>query len=352
MTGSRPKVSRSGQPFRYQVVRGRTGDRIRATGGEEYVVNCPQCGDTRGRLYVHHMYGLPSPEQSNPALAGPMTQLCYCQNEQRVVRLTQYLPPYDTWAALMRLETLPSKTDESEDAIFTPPPSRGDCVSLADLPPAHPAREYLRRRGYSPDYLARHHGVGVVQSHPDPKLHALVSGRIAFPFYVDGREVTWQARLAYDLPKGQKYPMKWYFPPGTKKVPWNIDLASQYPVVVLCEGILSALNMGPAGISVGGKSLTYESIKQIRSRWSCAVVAFDPDAGSERRPDDVDYQERAIQELREAGLSEVYGVRWDADIVPRLPDKRDPGSIGVSGCAELLRRSAPSVLSRLPYMVL
>jgi hypothetical protein len=337
--GRPPKITNQGQAFTYTVEERGGGVRVKAQ-GEQYCVCCPDCGDAKYRLYFNHRYGTTI---SDPRVRGPLIDLAYCQHEQKkkpkwYALLGRALS--DPSVALLVQEN--SRCSPQQGSVFGAIPTMGETVSLRSLAPSHQAMTYLRGRGYDPLYLNDIYGACLIINHPDERVARMAVGRVAFPFHVNGEFKMWQARLTYDLPKGQKFPPKWYFPPGTIKVPWGYDVASAYPVAILAEGISSALNFGPAGIGLGGKTLTYATRKLIAQRWKSVVVALDPDAGINHKPDERDYQEQMIRELTEEGVSAV-GVRWQAG------DTRDPGDIGPVGCLNLLRNSAPWVVEDLPY---
>lgn len=328
--GVDPKISNPGVRYSF-TVRTENGKPKLDGYGEQYAINCPNpgCNDKRSRLYVHYMYGqrhhIPGYNSPGDQLLG----LAYCQNEQKRIRLQGYLEGFYTPADPRTAETL-AALDGVLQTKKRVCPSMGAYRALETLPEEHPAVQYLVGRGYSPRYLGETCKAVLLEGHPDPIINRMASGRIGFPFYVNGELLAWQARSAYDLPKGKKWPPKWWFPGGIDKVPWNVDVAAQFPVVVLCEGILSAVNAGPAAIAVCGKTITGPSMAIIKQRWTRAIVMLDSDAGINRKPGEIDYHERMLTELKEAGI-EAQCVRWTPG------DLRDPGELGFVGCVEVLR---------------
>lgn len=334
--GYRPRVSNAGEPFTYEVFKTPRGYKMRAQ-GEQYAVCCPDCGDTKFRLYFHHRFGT---KVNDPRFPGALVDLCFCQHEQKkkpgwFARLGDALTDP---AAVLSLPVV-----EASVGVIEAPPSMGAVTPLRELPRTHPAIQYLVKRGYETTYLSDTYGVCLIESHPDDKIDRMARGRIGFPFLVNGELKCWQARLAYDLEPGQKYPPKWYFPPKTKKVAWGHDIAKQFTGVILCEGILSAVNFGPAAVAIGGKTLTYGVKKLILETWDNIVVALDPDAGINRKEGEKDFQSRMVEDLRKEGKT-VSGVVWQSG------DNRDPGDIGPDGCVELLRSSASWIIPHLPYI--
>lgn len=326
--GVDPKISNPGVRYSFTVKEDNGKKRIHGA-GEHYAINCPACSDTRFRLYVHYMFGQKHHVQGYNSPGDALLGLAYCQNEQKRIRLQGYLEGFYTPANPRTAETIEAlngtlKTGKRECPVM------GYCRKLEDLPEEHPAAVYLRSRGFSPRYLGETSKAVLIEGHHDPIINRMAAGRIGFPFYVGGELLTWQARSPFDLPKTKKWPPKWWFPGGTLKVPWNIDVAAQFPVVVICEGILSAVNAGPAAIAICGKTITGESMALIKKYWSKAIVMLDSDVGINRKPGEIDYHERALGELKAAGI-EAQCVQWTPG------DLRDPGELGFAGCVEVLK---------------
>lgn len=320
--------------------------RLVTCGGEEYVMCCPFCNDGRHRLYVSYLLGMKSPmsEIASPTATTPgqMCRLAYCQNEQK--------SKPDLWGTLQgggyeKLATLgliEVNKAASISAGGVPLPSMGNTRPIHELPIDSPPVQYLINRGYDVQYLGKHCGAVYIASHNNADMDVMVSGRIGFPFYQDGKLVSWQARVAREIPKGSFCP-KWYFPKGSKKALWNYDVASKYECCILGEGILSAVNFGPAGMAIGGKTLLQSMVKLIVAKWKYVLVALDPDAGINHRPDEKDWQAALVKQLRKEGVPHVEGIIWTKG------DNRDPGDIGPLACAELVRRSFPALYEKLPY---
>jgi hypothetical protein len=343
--GEPPRITSLGVPASFTVTYENGKPKIHGS-GEQYVIRCPVCNDKRYRLYVHHCFGQVRhvPDFNKPG--EQLLPLAYCQHCQKRIRLVGYLEGYAKAALNSPADTLAFLNSQSSAA---PPvrkcPPMGNCVPLHEVDKRDPAVLYLLKRRYNIEYLGKVAGAVVMLDHPDGAIARMVRGRIGFPFYVDGELKTWQARLPYDQPKSEKWPPKWYFPPmnGLPKLPWNVDVASQFPVVILCEGILSAVNMGPAAVAVGGKTLTTAALEIVKKKWSRALVAMDPDAGINRKPGEIDYQKRMIDQLEAAGIR-ASGITWTPG------DNRDPGDLTPGENIELIRRSDPTAAAALSYV--
>lgn len=341
--GPPPGIVDEGVGFTYSVVKTRGGRQVLLPeSGEEYNINCPFCptGDTKKRLYVHHMYGMPSPD---PRIKGPMIDLAFCQHEQKkkpqlFITLKDYM-----WAlehGLVNPEiAAQSAAVEVTDPLTQTPPSMGETESLMNVPEGAHYR-YWVRRGYDPTYLSKVYNARVPLFHPDDRMWEMVRSRTLFPYTYKRKLIMWQGRLTYD--HADRWPPKWWFPGGTRKVLWNIDLALQFPVCILCEGISSGMAAGPAAMGIGGKTLNSRMVEFIAANWEMAMVMLDPAAGINRKPDEQDYQKRLIGQLLEAGIPAV-GAQWTPG------DNRDPGDLGPAGCVELIRRSSPAFAQRLSY---
>ena len=336
-----PRVVNPGVKFTYSVVRHRGRLVLRPKSGEEYQLNCPFCGDSRQRLYVKYVYGMPYPD---PRMSGIMIDMAFCQREQRKKpQLYSALRDYE-WALEHGLVSLDSLSEncvvEDVDPLEQTPPTMGETAPLKSLPySAHYA--YWKRKKYNPEYLSDVYGACVPVSHEDKEMWKMIESRTIFPYKYKGKTVMWQGRLNFD--HADKFPPKWWYPGGTKKVLWNIDLALSFPVCILCEGISSAIAAGPAAMAIGGKTLNSKFIEFIKDNWSRVMVMLDPDAGINRKEKDSDYQKRLIDQLSEVGVS-VVGAKWSPG------DNRDPGDLGCAGCADLICRSSPGFASELSYL--
>ncbi len=312
-----------------------------SSGGEEYKICCPFCSDGKHRLYVSYLYGT---ESTNPGYVGTLKNLAYCQNEQEVKRELWDIISTTNYASLSKLGLV--RVRESGPAEKKELMPMGEVVPLHELNTFHPAVTYLKSRGFNPNYLGKSYGVGAVISHQHEELRMrkLLTGRIVFPYYVNRKLVAWQSRYAGEVPKGSSI-LRWYYPSGSGKHLWGFDNASHFQGCILCEGILSAVNFGPAAMAIGGKVLLPHMLDAIVGKWSNVLVALDPDAGINRNVDleKHDRQQKMVEQLKGAGVPYVQGVAWTPG------DLRDPGDIGVKACREIVKRDHPMLYHLLPY---
>ena len=101
--------------------------------------------------------------------------------------------------------------------------------------------------------------------------------RLIFPVWESGSLVYWQARAMWAPRMGERY-VKALNPPKTpgqavsSDVLFNLDTAKLYPRVVLTEGPVDAIHVGPEAVCSFGKRL---SPIQIAKLWRAGVKAID-----------------------------------------------------------------------------
>ena len=302
---------------------------------QQFRVNCPICGDRRGRLYINYL------AVSNIKHKGEFVRtynLMHCHNEN-----CRTVPFYENLRTLLR------NPPDLDVALSEYVPK--SVVDVADLPKpsflinskkAHPApRAYLQGRGYDLDEMAEVFGVRTCAAVPDVEHLGQMS---LFPCY-DGEMLTfWQARMSYDLPKGSKAP-KYFFPAGGHKtrVLYNRFNALAQPLVVITEGVLDTIRVGEAGVAVFGKHPSEYQTKIMRHVFStkAGVLMLDSDAGEE-----------ALRWYDKAVADKVFGKGL---VLCLLPEGRDPGDhtreelwtlisncVGTGGDAEELRTELES----------
>lgn len=248
-------------------------------GGEHYRVDCPYCGDRRGRLYVSYLWGTTGPD------GRPRYHLLCCFNEdcladadrrrdfrQRVlagVRLPAIVPP----PAAVR-------------TTLNPPSWPGPVVRLDRLPSAHPAVVYVRQRGFDPQVLGRYYGVSYCVS---SSRYPQAAGRIVVPVYFDQAFRGWQARYVGELPwsdpdRRPHLPPKYYTAPGFPKsrVIGNFDNAVGYETLVVVEGWFDVFAVGPWAVCLFGHTASGYQIERLaassRRYGQTIAVVLDPDA--------------------------------------------------------------------------
>ena len=240
--------------------------------GQEFRVNCPFCGDKRGRLFISYLVCADIRHRGRYVRTW---QLMHCHNEgcntqelYKQIRSRIKNPP-----------AIDIKPSEAKARVNLSLPGRSYPINS---PKAHKAPAlYMKGRGFDLDELGVEYGVRTCDRIPEVSH---LGQMIIFPYY-DGAKLTfWQARLSHDPLPGTKVP-KYYFPKGTHKseVLYNRYKAMTQQMVVITEGVLDAIRIGPAGVAIFGK---HPSVAQTRImsrvfKRKMGVLMLDPDAEKE-----------------------------------------------------------------------
>lgn len=225
--------------------------------GESYRVACPFCGDSGRRLWVNHMWGYRHPLNNSLNL-----WLALCHNETNCMgnpanRKALYDDVFeDAWTGRRGLAddvVMPGEIvdpDAMPDRVCPP----GELFDLHDLNDAHPARRYVKARGYDPDVLSRELGVSYCpEALPQ---YRLASGRLIIPVVMNGEMVGWQARLIRGA-SGKGRPKYWTMTGmKTSMTLYNYDNALRSPFVVVTEGPTKVWTFGREAVALLGKSLS------------------------------------------------------------------------------------------------
>src|SRR4029078_7126244 len=118
--------------------------------GEEYRLDCTRYGDTRGRLYVSHRWGVYDKETKtrNLWLANCYNEGCYTEYSNQVI-LYDYV--YGSYSSA--LDDLSEASETAKPVIVQEVEMPGTVWPLADIlkrSPNHHALQYLRDRLISP----------------------------------------------------------------------------------------------------------------------------------------------------------------------------------------------------------
>lgn len=254
--------------------------------GEMYRICCPACErqgtrDTRFRLYINHLWGVghagyPNDDfwwaahcfnescMSNPANRKLLRDEVYNNIGRDIRRGAQILPG-----------------DKADDPL-QPKQLPGECCPLTELPNNHPAKEFMRIRGYDPDVIGHMYDLHYCL-HVPPMIRKLsiVQGRIIAPFKMDGQLVGWQARFVGNATVQKT--VKYFTCPGmrTGRVLYDFDRARLSRVVFICEGITDVWSVGSGAVALCGKNFSNRHFEYVCNTWPVAVVLLDPDAARE-----------------------------------------------------------------------
>jgi DNA polymerase I-like protein with 3'-5' exonuclease and polymerase domains len=130
--------------------------------------------------------------------------------------------------------------------------------------------------------LARLYGVGYcAEASPG---YAMARDRIVVPFYQRGQLVGWQARFVGERNWRTCHVPKYYTMPGLAKASllYNLDQASQSPVVVVCEGVTDVWRVGPQAVALLGHDPSPNQMSLLVSVWGRGrvVLLLDGDAAT------------------------------------------------------------------------
>lgn len=334
----RVRVAHAGQRTDWQRVKTRVAARVQHTrrvleSGEEYIINCPYCGDQRGRLMINHNFGTLDPDTQQP-----MIWLAQCWNETRCLDEPQrqrefYHTLLGTFgSSRVRMPTVSER--EADDEYHDPEPP-GKIVTLSRLAKVkyeHAALAYLRSRGYDPVALSRLYNIGFCYECRD----RYANNRIYIPITEDGVLCGWQARYVGDdvdgVPFSKAHVPKYYTMPGYRKTAhvYNFEQALEYPTCVLVEGAIDVWGFGRQSVATFGCKLSHTQAELIVKAWrkrhkkrARFVVLYDParegavrTAGGRRQPHQI---ERARARLMDYTDAEA--------VLPVYLPGGDPGSL-------------------------
>jgi hypothetical protein len=309
------------------------------SGGEEYCVCCPECGDKRFRLWINHRYKTEYQGQVMHYLARCHNENCEKNNPGFWKRLHQRI----TAGGAGLTQHLYVEDPDPEELKLTPTPLPGVCEPLHVLKrkdPRHLAVRYVESRGFAAEELGEVWGVSFCEySNVLPK-----ENRLVFPVYdyYEGKLMTmnWQARYLTEEvaaaaaagvkedPIIKKYGgRKYYNAPGSK-LKWLLyngwRAREHNSLVIIGEGAFDVCRAGPnCGVGLFGKSISELQRTALWEHWgskgAIGVIGLDPDAEKER-----------------AALKEQMG-NWSMVIDLKLPPDTDIGEMDRSELAARIR---------------
>jgi hypothetical protein len=309
------RISNPGQPYLVK----QTLDPLRPQGyvntcvdpGEYYVICCPQCGDSRFRLYVNHRFCT----TEGTRLFG--RHLIHCFNEgcdlSNFSKLILQPGKYPAASAVL----MPTTATEFKKATMP-----GRCIPIDALPPSHPAVRYITVERKNPagfpapfdlSYLHREWGVCYCEEAERNKGYAteFVTGRLIIPIWWDGQLVGWQAR-AITKDADPKY----YTMPGLPKqrILFNGDRARKFPFCVVVEGVFDAFTVGACAVATLGHKLSWTQ-RELLSKWfgnGAVCLLYDPDAVA-----DIELNLYLMKGMFKGGIFTVpLAKKWDPGCIP------------------------------------
>lgn len=269
-TGGKVSVINKGQPLQYNIVErnGRRSIFRSGSSGEEYALNCPICGDTRGRCYINHTFGT--------WIEGiPIYHLAHCHNEDCDSEISTWLREEMKGGGKDRRSVPASKGEASPP--FDPARMARDSherheklshvQSLSVLPPDHSAVKYVVERGFEVSYLCASFNVGFFKANPYP--FNLANGRLIIPIMFEGLPVGWIARVIPGYTSRPRWmsdePPKYYFSQGIAKANflYNYDQAKDADVIAVVEGPTDVWKVGTWGMALFGKAMSSQQCQLL-----------------------------------------------------------------------------------------
>jgi hypothetical protein len=321
------RIAKEGEPMAYKVVTNplthRQGTQV-TSGGEDYKVCCPFCGDTRFRLEISHRWDTTDPVTG--ARFGRHLMRCYndgcdanldAPTADRVLRqeeLQDRMRPYVARALGLR-------TPVAKPKRLTETKLPGKCVPITQLPADHPAILYLLERDFDPARLEQEFRLVFCLEDTNEN----VSGRIIIPVYRENKLVGWQARYVGEPPAD--YIPKYYTMPGLPKrqVLYNYDVAMHTRFGIIVEGVTDVWRVGRQGVAILGSTMSNQQIALAKAAWGETGVglALDPELVAEprKRPDRPTSYEKIVERL-----SDPTAFKWGL-LKIQLALGTDPGKL-------------------------
>lgn len=290
---------------------------------DEYAVNCPKCHergesttDKKQKLWINHTKG--SFFCYRCQWTGTMTRLVQgligtsYLNAIKIVR-GSIMDSMDFLNLTLHVEKFEKFEEENE-------------IKEIELPhgyePIEGPHPYLKKRGIPWQYAQRHDwGISVAGYTKD---------RIIVPTFMNNKLVFWQARATWepsDVETEDENDImlkKVLNPKGAsaRHVLYNYDRAKEYETIVIVEGFIDAVKVGPNAVATNGKNLHPAQVEFLRrTKAKKIIMLWDADSWTDgrmlhgkRKPSSM---QKAVELLRSANF-EVLAAQ--------LPAGRDPGS--------------------------
>jgi len=311
--------------------------RWKVDSGEQYRVDCPFCGDTRGRLYISYAWGMDS------KVGFPASKLVVCHNE----RCQE--DPANNMRVFLERKLNQYFSDVRRGIVNVPKPVAGAAavprkklefpkpewtVPVNQLGKVHGhVKEYLQdRRKFNLDVLYNSYGVVYAYEYPvsdSGKDYSWLAGRIFIPVVDHGEVIGWQARIIDDNSFSKS---KYFNCPGWQKSAdiYSIDYARQNRLGLLVEGVTDVWRVGGGAFSTFGKVLSPVQEDVVTNNWQAVGVLYDPDTDTDKMKSAA----KAIMKLRQK-VPMVFRVQ--------LPDGRDPADCDFKTVWDCIERDAGRV---------
>ena len=296
--------------FKHAAIIQRMRERSRRTyRGERYQVCCPECGDTRFRLNIHHEFGIvDSVGNHNWHLLKCFNEDCFDGNTEARKRFRLSLSLADTSRVVVTQAKPQASLQEARIAQ--------DKTPFWELEASHPCFSYLTSRGFDPQYLSDLFYVG----YAGDKNHFLEKNRLFIPVFRKGKLIGAQYRrldgIGIDYPDfadGRPQP-KYFTSPGFRTSSWlyNLDQARKHAMIYLTEGVTDVWSKGPDAVCQFGSFVRPEQAEVLHREApdSSVCLLLDSDATG------VEHKEKSIDSLSPFFGGRIYTVSFDAGVDP------------------------------------
>ncbi|QDU28456.1 hypothetical protein ETAA8_35560 [Anatilimnocola aggregata] len=320
-----------------------------ATNVEHYAVDCPFCGDERGRLSLQYQYGTPHPNSGKPRI-----HLLKCFHNEcfdidtpgswsRQHELWKQLQPgrscFRVLPALGRapVNGTPRKILEAQRVDLP-----ANITPIIDVETDYAAVEYLEARHFDPQELWERWRVYYCDFCGDvkPKFRH----RLVIPVYgwIPSTQahqrvhlVGWQARAIAESSAGRNDP-KYLTAAGfsASAAVYGLTWASELTgPVVICEGVTDVWRLGTNAVAIFGKKgkLSLQQQSLILQRAQGRPIVFFADAD-------------AVEETSKSASSLLRAARSQNKIIPRCVVAQPPS--GRSDAGACMRVEAWDAVAR------
>jgi len=284
----------------------------------EIAINCPEC----------HNRGEPTPDRKKKCWINPEKATFYCYRCSFSGGILQLIKSISQCTFTQAIKLVRGKSinplEHFELKLFDPDlkiKMHDEELELREIElpygyqPIDGPNEYLASRGIPWQYAMRNDwGISTV---------GFTKDRIIVPTFMEGKLVFWQARIARnELKEDEKKVLN---PSGVsaRSVLYNYDIAKKYETIILCEGFVDAVKIGPDAMATNGKNLHTNQLEWLlKTNAKTIILMWDLDAWNDgktmrdgsKKPSSV---EKAVATLK-MGFTDVRAVK--------MPDAKDAGS--------------------------
>ena len=316
-------------------------------GGEEYRVNCPFCRDHKGHLYISHMsYAAPIVRGTQLQVGGLLAH-CFRRECLRDPNNKDILAGKIGMA--MSGEGCAPTVDMSEPDETDIQLNLSNELTLEGLRTWIPdwqeidpnttdpdIMEYLGDRDITVDIVEwLNIGWGPIKSMRTGTYLNNGHPWVLFPVLRNGKLAGVQARCPDKFLKEDG--IKYYFHPACRKktIVYNLDIAAQIGIGVVCEGVFDVAHIGKAGVCVFGHTPSITQKRLLASNLQGVIWLPDTDVSETLNP--IEIATKQCAEWNSAGI-----FSKGAHVVT-LPAK-DAGSMQRFDIWETIAKQVPSDL--------